>query len=107
MRATSDVMLRTNDFKSAKAYYNGVLGFPTIAEAENLLGFDLGEFVLYFEHGDGNGSVFEFEVPNLAEAKERLFAQGCTLVEENPALPRCYLRDPYGLIFNLTETFRS
>ena len=90
MRATNDVMLRIGDFSAAKSYYSGALGFPIVAEAENLLGFDLGGFVLYFERGDDNGSVFEFQVPDVARAKER---------------PRCYMRDPFGLIFNLTQTF--
>jgi catechol 2,3-dioxygenase-like lactoylglutathione lyase family enzyme len=107
MKATSDVMLRTNDFTAAKTYYNAVLGFPVVIEKENLLGFDLGGFVLYFEHGEENGSVFEFEVPDVAEAKNHLLQQGCALIEENPTIPRCYLRDPYGLIFNLTQTFEG
>jgi len=25
------------------------------------------------------------------------------IVEENPNIPRCYLRDPFGLTFNLGE----
>jgi catechol 2,3-dioxygenase-like lactoylglutathione lyase family enzyme len=98
-------MLRTHDLAAAKSYYNGELGFPIIAEAENLLGFDLGDFVLYFEHGDDNGSVFEFQVTDVAEAKERMSAHGCLLLEEDPKKPRCYMRDPFGLIFNLTQTF--
>ncbi len=105
MKATSDVILRTNDFEGAKEYYNEALGFPIVAESESLLGFDLGEFTLYFEGGDDNGAVFEFEVENVGDTKERLLAQGCTLIEENPSIPRCYLRDRYGLIFNLTQTF--
>jgi catechol 2,3-dioxygenase-like lactoylglutathione lyase family enzyme len=105
MRATNDVMLRITDFAAAKSYYNGVLGFPIVAEAENLLGFDLGAFVLYFEHGDDNGSVFEFQVLDVTQAKERLLAQGCALLEEDPDIPRCYMRDPFGLIFNVTQTF--
>jgi catechol 2,3-dioxygenase-like lactoylglutathione lyase family enzyme len=105
MRATSDVMLRTRDFAAAKSYYSGALGFPIIAEAENLVGFDLGGFVLYFEHGDDNGSVFEFQVTDVAEAKERLLAQGCLLLEEDLNIPRWYLRDQFGLIFNVTQTF--
>jgi|ERR1700693_237525 len=98
-------MLRTQDFATAKSYYADVLGFPIVVDAENLLGFDLGGFVLYFEHGDDNGAVFEFQVPDVAEARERLLAQGCVLLEEDPKIPRCYLRDRFGLIFNVTQTF--
>jgi hypothetical protein len=37
-------------------------------------------------------------------AKSRLLAAGCTVVEEAPAVPRCYIRDPFGLVFNIEET---
>lgn len=106
MKATSDVMLRTNDFAAAKAHYGGALGFPVIVENERLLGFDLGGFVLYFESGEDNGSVFEFEVSDVAQTRDQLLRQGCSLIEENAAIPRCYLRDPFGLTFNLTQTFQ-
>jgi len=105
VRATSDVMLRTQDVAAAKSYYADVLGFPIVVDVEKLLGFDLGGFVLYFEHGADNGAVFEFQVPDVAEARERLLAQGCVLLEEDPKIPRCYLRDRFGLIFNVTQTF--
>jgi hypothetical protein len=36
-------------------------------------------------------------------AKSRLLAAGCTVVEENPAIPRCYIQDPFGLVFNIEE----
>ena len=30
-------------------------------------------------------------------------AHGCKLVEENASAPRCYIRDPYGLVFNIAR----
>jgi hypothetical protein len=33
-----------------------------------------------------------------------MLAAGCALQEENPALPRCYIRDPFGLVFNIAQT---
>jgi hypothetical protein len=35
--------------------------------------------------------------------KSRLLAAGCTIVEENPVVPRCYIRDPFGLVFNIEQ----
>jgi catechol 2,3-dioxygenase-like lactoylglutathione lyase family enzyme len=104
MKSTPDVMLRTHDLDAAKAFYHGVLGFPVIADSEKLVGFDTGSITLYFEPGDSNGSVFEFAVNDVEEAKTRLVAHGCALVEENPNIPRCYLRDRFGLLFNLTPS---
>jgi catechol 2,3-dioxygenase-like lactoylglutathione lyase family enzyme len=107
MRSTADVMLRTSDLEAAKAHYHGELGFAIVADSKKVVGFDTGSFTLYFEPGDSNGSVFEFEVSDIEEAKKRLVAQGCSIVEENPKIPRCYLRDRFGLIFNLTQTWKS
>lgn len=42
-------------------------------------------------------------VQNLEEAKAELLAKGCRIEAEDPRVPRCYVRDPYGLIFNLAE----
>src|SRR5580700_3344653 len=103
LKSTTDVMLRTDDLEAAKSYYHGVLGFPNIPVSDRVIGFDTGGIALYFERGDANGSVFEFEVDDVADAKTKLLAHGCTLLEENPAIPRCYMSDRFGLIFNLTK----
>jgi hypothetical protein len=42
-------------------------------------------------------------VPDLQAAKSALLSAGCTLLEEDPAVPRCYIRDPYGLVFNIEQ----
>jgi catechol 2,3-dioxygenase-like lactoylglutathione lyase family enzyme len=66
-----------------------------------MLGFETGAFRLYVEKGAAHGPVFEFLVADVAAAKTRLLAAGCTLVEEDASVPRCYVRDPYGVTFNL------
>ena len=45
--------------------------------------------------------VFEFLVPDIEAAKRQLMAAGCTVIEENTKIPRCYIRDPCGMIFNV------
>jgi predicted enzyme related to lactoylglutathione lyase len=103
MKSTSDVILRTNDLEAAKAYYHGVLGFANIPVSDRIIGFDTGGLAIYFERGESNGSVLEFEVDDVTDAKTKMLAHGCTLVEENPAIPRCYMSDRFGLVFNLTK----
>ena len=100
MTSTSDLIFRTGDLGAAKAYYHGELGFPIVAETERLVAL-----AVYFERGDANGAVFEFEVDDVAQAKAEMLARGCSLVEEDQDLPRCYLRDRFGLVFNLTQSF--
>jgi catechol 2,3-dioxygenase-like lactoylglutathione lyase family enzyme len=57
----------------------------------------------YVEKGPAFGPVFEFYVADLEAAKTKLLAAGCRIEQEDPSVPRCYVRDPYGLIFNLAE----
>jgi catechol 2,3-dioxygenase-like lactoylglutathione lyase family enzyme len=103
MKSNRDVIIRTADLASAKAFYHDALGFPVTIDTEHLVGFDTGAFTLYVEPGDDLPAVFEFDVDDVAAAKERLTAAGCEIVEEDPYLPRCYLRDRYGLVFNINQ----
>ncbi len=32
----------------------------------------------------------------------RFVKGGCVIVKDEPEVPRCYMKDPYGLIYNLT-----
>jgi catechol 2,3-dioxygenase-like lactoylglutathione lyase family enzyme len=98
-----DVIIRTESFKDAVHFYENVLGLPVALRDETMLGFETGSFNLYVEKGPPHGAVFEFFVPDLEAAKQTLVAAGCRITEEDPDLPRCYIRDPFGLMFNLNE----
>jgi catechol 2,3-dioxygenase-like lactoylglutathione lyase family enzyme len=102
-KSTRDIIIRTNDFQDAKRFYQTVLGLAIVHATETLLCFDAGAFRLYIEQGSTHGAVFEFLVPDFETAKAELLASGCTIVEENSSVPRCYIRDPYGLVFNIRQ----
>ncbi len=57
---------------------------------------------LFIERGPALGPVLEVTVADVTEAKQRLVAAGCEIVKDEPDFPRCYVKDPYGLIYNLT-----
>jgi len=102
--SSRDVILRTGTMEEAVRFYGEVLGLQWTIEHEGMIGFETGSFQLFVEKGaPPHGPVFELYVPDLAVAKDRLGAVGCTIVEEDPQLPRCYVRDPFGLVFNLAE----
>lgn len=101
--SSPDVIIHTDDFAKAARFYETVLGLPLAEQTETLVGFETGSFRLYLGKGKGPGPVFEFLVPDLGSAKERLIAAGCRIEVEDPTVPRCYVRDPYGLVFNLAE----
>jgi predicted enzyme related to lactoylglutathione lyase len=102
-RASRDVIIRTEAFDDAIRFYESVFGLEIVHREAALVGFDAGAFRLYVEKGPAHGAVFDFLVPRKQAAKHALIAAGCTLVEEDPNQPRCYLRDPYGLLFNIDE----
>jgi catechol 2,3-dioxygenase-like lactoylglutathione lyase family enzyme len=102
-QSSRDVIIRTKSWAKATKFYQSVLGLPVTHRGKTMIGFETGAFSLYVEKGEEHGPVFEFLVPDVQAAKRKLLAAGCTLLEENPSLPRCYLRDPYGLVFNVGQ----
>jgi catechol 2,3-dioxygenase-like lactoylglutathione lyase family enzyme len=102
-RSSRDVIIRTENFADAATFYETVLGFPPTRHSNTLIGFETGSFCLYVEKGTRHGPVFEFLVKDVGEAKRRLLSAGCVVVEEDPSVPRCYIRDPYGVIFNIGQ----
>jgi predicted enzyme related to lactoylglutathione lyase len=102
-RASSDVILRTEKWSEVIKFYGTVLGLPIASQGPTMVGFETGSFTLYVEKGPSHGPVFEFLVADVEAAKGRLLEAGCTIVEENASVPRCYIRDPYGLVFNIGQ----
>jgi hypothetical protein len=58
---------------------------------------------LFIERGPALGPVLEVTVDDVEGARQRLVKQGCKIVKDEPEFPRCYVKDPYGLIYNLTS----
>jgi hypothetical protein len=99
--SSRDVIIQTLDWEAATAFYETVLRLPVTHRSDRLMGFETGSFRLYVERGVRPGPVFDFLVTDVAATKRTLLASGCVVVDEDPAVPRCYLQDPYGLVFNL------
>jgi predicted enzyme related to lactoylglutathione lyase len=100
-RSSRDIVLRTDKWAEAVLFYETVLGFAVIYRSESLVGFETGTFCLYVERGSPQEPVLDFLTPDVSALKDRLLEAGCSLIEENNSVPRCYLRDPFGLTFNL------
>ena len=106
-KSTRDVILRTENWSEVVSFYHSVLDLPIAYQDAKIIGFETGSFRLYVEKGKEHGPVFEFLVPDIAAAKRQLFEAGCALVEEDPSVPRCYIRDPFGLVFNVGQAPES
>jgi predicted enzyme related to lactoylglutathione lyase len=103
-KASRDIIVRTENWSEALKFYGSVLGLPMTEKGETIVGFETGSFCLYVEQGKEHGPVFDFLVPDIQAAKRQLVAAGCIVIEENPQIPRCYIRDPYGMIFNVGQS---
>lgn len=97
----TDILIQAPDPKEAAAFYVQCLGFAVTSE-EPMIELRGPHINLYIEKGPPLGPVFEVTVANADEATERLTAQGCTVVKDESNVPRRYMRDPCGLIYNLT-----
>jgi predicted enzyme related to lactoylglutathione lyase len=102
-RASRDVIIRTEEFAEAARFYESVLGLKKFHDGKSLMGFDTGAFRLFVERGAKHGPVFDFLVPDLEAAKRALLTEGCCILEEDLSVPRCYVRDPHGLVFNIEQ----
>ena len=100
-KSTREVILRTQKWSDAVSFYGSVLGLPVAYQDAAMVGFETGAFRLYVEQGQEHAPVFELLVRDVEAAKRQLLAAGCAIVEEDPALPRCYIKDPFGFTFNL------
>jgi hypothetical protein len=58
---------------------------------------------LFIEPGPPLGPALEVTVDNVQKARAWLVKNGCELIKNEPEFPRCYIRDPQGLIYNLTS----
>jgi catechol 2,3-dioxygenase-like lactoylglutathione lyase family enzyme len=110
-RASRDVIIRAENFQEANRFYESILGLPRFHDGESLTGFETGTFRLYVENGGkyprdaaNHGPVFDFLVSDIQAAKSALLAAGCALLEEDASVPRCYFRDPFGLVFNIEQS---
>jgi catechol 2,3-dioxygenase-like lactoylglutathione lyase family enzyme len=102
-RSTRDILIQTDRPDEARAFYEGVLDFAVFQDDPNMRGLETGAFRLFLDPGPPLGPVLEVLVDDLAAAKAKLLAAGCVVEQEDPAIPRCYVRDPFGLIFNLGQ----
>jgi hypothetical protein len=96
----SDILIQSEDPEKAAAFYVEELGFE-ITGTTPMLSLHGKNVNLFIERGPKLGPVLEVTVPDVEAAKIQLTQKGCEIVKDEPDFPRTYVRDPYGLIYNL------
>lgn len=98
----TDILIQAQDPAKAAAFYVEELGFSITDPNPNMIEVAGPNINLYIEPGPALGPVLEVTVADVAEAKQRLVRKGCKVVKDEPDVPRCYIQDPQGLIYNIT-----
>jgi catechol 2,3-dioxygenase-like lactoylglutathione lyase family enzyme len=99
----ADILIQAPDPKQAASFYVDQLGFEITDETPRMVSLH-GHFIdMFIERGPALGPVLEVTVESVAAAKLRLVKNGCTVVKDEPDFPRCYMKDPFGLIYNLAS----
>jgi catechol 2,3-dioxygenase-like lactoylglutathione lyase family enzyme len=99
----TDILIHAKDTKKAARFYVENLGFEVTDHNPNMIGLHGEHINLFIEPGPPLGPVLEVTVGDVEEAKKRLVRVGCKIIKDEPSVPRCYVQDPQGLIYNLTS----
>jgi hypothetical protein len=100
----TDILIQAEDPMKAAEFYVKELGFEITEKTPNMISLHGKHINMFIEKGPSlGGGVLEVTVKSVKEAKANLTKKGCQIVKDEPQVPRCYVKDPNGLIYNLTE----
>jgi predicted enzyme related to lactoylglutathione lyase len=97
-----DILIQAPDPAKAAAFYVEQLGFAITDLNPKMMALHGNNINLFIEPGPALGPVLEVSIADVEEARTRLVKNGCVVVKDEPEFPRTYVKDPYGLIYNLT-----
>jgi predicted enzyme related to lactoylglutathione lyase len=108
VKMSPNIAVRTEQFADAVAFYSNVLGFPNRSDDPAIGDHDAKPLNLFvIEDHEVSGLVLELFVEDLESAREKLLANGCEVIRWRGKGQDCYIRDPFGVIFNLWEVSKT
>lgn len=99
----TDILIQARDPQKAASFYTKQLGFKVTGESANMISLHGDHINLFIEKGPPLGPVLEVTVDDVRKARRRLVKNGSKVVKDEPDFPRCYVKDPMGLIYNLKD----
>jgi catechol 2,3-dioxygenase-like lactoylglutathione lyase family enzyme len=99
----TDILIQAPDPQKAARFYVEHLGFQITDPNPKMIGLHGKHINLFIEPGPTLGPVLEVTVDSVEKAREQLVKNGCEVVKDEPDWPRTYIKDPYGLIYNLSN----
>lgn len=97
------ICIETPDHEAAAEFYQQVLGLEFSTREGESIELKSDDKLLYFDEAGKHRTIFEFVVDDLDSARADLESHGCTTVRWEGRGKPCYMRDPFGNVFNLYQ----
>jgi len=97
------VCFQTMDLEAASKHFQRELGLKEVSRSKDSVELEGEEIRFFIDKGPEMGPILEAIVPELEGAKADLMDQGWSVVLWEGRGKRCYMRNPYGMLFNLWE----
>jgi catechol 2,3-dioxygenase-like lactoylglutathione lyase family enzyme len=102
VKFSSCLCLQLPKLDQATKFYQK-MGFKVVSQKEDTVELKSGLFRLFLDKGEILGPIMEFLVSDAQKAKEELLEAGCHVVLWEGKGGRCYMKDPFGFMFNVYE----
>ena len=104
-RSSNEIAVHVSSLEKAEHFYAGILGFRLVAKTGRQLEFDTGKLRLYvnLDSRPLTSYVPSFDVTDREAAREYLESVGCKPVHIGSQPGLSYIRDPFGLLFDIVE----
>jgi catechol 2,3-dioxygenase-like lactoylglutathione lyase family enzyme len=103
-KMSPNVAVRTERLSEAVEFYSKVLGFENRSDDPQLADLDANPLRMFvIEDQEIRGPVMELFVDDLEKARQILVANGCQVLRWRGKGQDCYVKDPFGVIFNIWE----
>ncbi|WLD94378.1 VOC family protein [Alkalihalobacillus sp. AL-G] len=104
-KVSNNIGFQVQNVEQAKDFYEKALGFKEPEQSfVNEIDFRTDTNNIFLIDGNENlGPVMEVVVDDLEAAKKHLLENGCEIVRWEGKGQDCYVRDPFGMVFNVWE----
>ena len=104
IQMSPNIAVRTERYQEAIDFYSRVFGFQNRSDNPQLGDFDANPLNMFvIEDHELEGVIHELFVEDLEKAREELVKNGCQVIRWRGKGQDCYIRDPFGVIYNLWE----
>ena len=104
IRMSPNIAVRSAQFAAAVDFYGSILGFHTRSTEPGAAEFDAYPITIFVDDdAEFSGPILELFVDDVDEARKYLVKHGCKVVRWRGKGQDCYVKDPFGVIYNLWE----